>query len=566
MADSNMIQVNNPGIGQVLSIDYLVEKAAEGLVNKALMKLDNFVDVATRKIDEAVEKAYDQAFIKFSEQIREKPSSTQTVNETVKKAVQNIDQAHYQAFAKFSDYVREKQSSIRKLDEIISNGIERINEAADKACDQAFTKFLNQLEEKQLSDQRLDEAFARYLERLSDLQQPSMPTGQSRQGAADVQMTETAVDTVISGHAQSSQEPMETEETGILYTSEDDEFHDMMKDLSKTIWEHPHPGSTYAIHMDGYRKPMLAVDKDYDLIAHPYVENEVGTDGNKHCHWRCTGEANGTFSFRNVASRMYLGVVFRDERPNVTTMSRNNTGHTKFCLRSAIRESYLLQAQQDDCVAYVTAEYDTPAFRPSFNEGKSQTDECWTPELRQEETRQEEVPITKMEILLDQALEKIIGNAVDRAVEKSIAGYSTHYPGSVSSDLTEEQDAAQNESGEDESEQESMDVDEMAGSMAEADYDDNESSEDDDDEMADLFTQYRSTLSNPWPGFISRIDVFGNKEFDLAVNKDMQLVLVSTREGTILPDHLENSRQWEMHPRKEMASFTQRSDSEVSRS
>ncbi|KUL82364.1 hypothetical protein ZTR_09788 [Talaromyces verruculosus] len=368
MADSNMIQVNNPGIGQVLSIDYLVEKAAEGLVNKALIELDNFVDMATRKIDEAVEKAYDQAFTKFSEQIREKPSSTQTVDETVKKAIENVNEVHYEAFAKFSDYVREKQSSIRKLDETISNGIERINEAADKACDQAFTKFLNQLEGKQLSGQRVDEAFARYSERLSDLQQPSMPTGQSHQGAADVQMTETAVDTVISGHDKSGQEPMETEETGILYTSEDDEFQDMMKDFSKAIWEHPRPGSTYAIHMDGYRKPMLAVDKDYDLIAHPYAENEIGKDGNKHCHWRCTGEANDTFSFRNVASRMYLGVVFRDERPNVTTMSRNNTGHTKFCLRSAIRESYLLQAQQDDCVAYVTAEYDTPAFKPSFNE------------------------------------------------------------------------------------------------------------------------------------------------------------------------------------------------------
>lgn len=154
-------------------------------------------------------------------------------------------------------------------------------------------------------------------------------------------------------------------------------------------------------------------------------------------------------------------------------------------------------------------------------------------------------------MLVDQALEKIIGNAVDRVVDKSIAGYSTHSPGSVSSDLTEEQDADEIESGEDDSEQESMDVDEMAGSMTEDDYDDNESSEDDDDEMADLFSQYRSTLSNPWPGFISRIDVFGNNEFDLAVNKDMQLVLVSTREGTTLPDHLENSRQWEcIHAKK----------------
>lgn len=345
-------------------------------MNKALTKLDNFVDVATRKIDEAVEKAYDQAFIKLSEQLREKPSSTQIVDDTVKKAVENVNEAHYQPFAKFSDYVRDKGSSIRKLDEIISNGIEKINEAADKACDQAFIKFLNQIEEKLLSDQRVDEVlrkafdetFARYSERLSDLQQPSMPTGQNQQGAADVQMTETAVDTVISGHGQSAQEPMETEETGISYTSEDDEFQDMMKDFSKTIWEYPRPGSTYAIHMNGYRKPMLAVDKDYDIIAHPYVETEIGKDGNKHCHWRCTGEANDTFSFRNVASRMYLGVVFRDERPDVTTMSRNNTGHTKFCLRSAISESYLLQAQHDDCVAYVTAEYDTPAFKPSFNE------------------------------------------------------------------------------------------------------------------------------------------------------------------------------------------------------
>lgn len=158
-------------------------------------------------------------------------------------------------------------------------------------------------------------------------------------------------------------------------------------------------------------------------------------------------------------------------------------------------------------------------------------------------------------MLVDQALEKIIGNAVDRVVEKSIAGYSTHSPGSVPSDLTEEQDADQNESGEDESEQESMDVDEMAGSMTEADYDDNESSEDDDDEIADLFSQYRSTLSNLWPGFIFRIDVFGNKEFDLAVNKDMQLVLVSTREGTTLPDHLENSQQWECIYRKKWPRF-----------
>lgn len=103
-------------------------------------------------------------------------------------------------------------------------------------------------------------------------------------------------------------------------------------------------------------------------------------------------------------------------------------------------------------------------------------------------------------MLVDQALEKIIGNAVDRVVGKSIAGYSTHSPGSVSSDLTEEQDADEIGSGEDDSEQESMDVDEMAGSMTEADYDDNEPSEGDDDEMVDLDLFPSTDQPFPIPG------------------------------------------------------------------
>jgi hypothetical protein len=126
-----------------------------------------------------------------------------------------------------------------------------------------------------------------------------------------------------------------------------------------------------------------------------------------------------------------------------------------------------------------------------------------------------------------------------------MARYSKHSSGSASYHLIEKQNADQNESGE-ESEQESMEVDEMTGNITEADYDDDQSSEDDDDKMAELTSQYpTSTLSSLWPDFICRIDVFGNKDFDLAVNKDMQPVLVSTREENTLPGHLENLRQWE---------------------
>lgn len=152
-----------------------------------------------------------------------------------------------------------------------------------------------------------------------------------------------------------------------------------------------------------------------------------------------------------------------------------------------------------------------------------------------------------LEKIVDKALIQInqtIENAVDKAIEKSMAKYPKHVPGPASSHLIEKRRANQNGPRK-VSELDDEEIIEMARRYVEASSKGYESSEDDDDEIIRLLSRHTSALSNPWPGYTCKIDVLGNKEFDLAVDKDMKLVLLPTREKTTPAGHLEKSRQWE---------------------
>lgn len=92
--------------GQALSIEYLIEKAVENAMNRALIKLDEYVYKAAKKVDATVERALDQAFTKFSEHVNEVQESTRKVEEAVQKALD-------EALAKISNRFKELPPTIR---------------------------------------------------------------------------------------------------------------------------------------------------------------------------------------------------------------------------------------------------------------------------------------------------------------------------------------------------------------------------------------------------------------------------------------------------------------------
>lgn len=107
---------------------------------------------------------------------------------------------------------------------------------------------------------------------------------------------------------------------------------------------------------------MLAINEDYtypSLVALAYVNAGVDKDESRYCHWKCIkrGRKEG-FYFMNVATLTYLGVSFRGHSPDLNADSKNHRGNTRFSPESVNGDSYLLQARNDRCSAYVTATYD----------------------------------------------------------------------------------------------------------------------------------------------------------------------------------------------------------------
>lgn len=267
------------------------------------MKVDDFVDKAIKKIDEAVGNAYDQASAKFLQQVNEVQSSTQKVDDAVNKAVKR---SYDQAFAKFSEQAIEAHSSTEKVDEVIQKA--------------------------------LDEALAKFSERLSELS-ASPRTQQTQQGTANPRGSE--------------QEPLEIEEDEIVSVSatkaEDDsedesEYEESPEDTFNRTCEQPLPGSIYAIHADDRQKSMLTANKDSELILGPYSN---GRKNGQNCHWQCIEGPDDSFYFQNMKTRKYIGVNperLHKMRPFVTS-KLNEAGDdtdsisdmsvtTAFCSRS----------------------------------------------------------------------------------------------------------------------------------------------------------------------------------------------------------------------------------------
>lgn len=310
-------------IEHLFSIDYLIEKAVESAVNKTLMKVDEFVDNATRKVDKTVENAYDQAFAKFTKQVNELQPSAQKVDEVVNKAVDK-------AFTKFSEQAKEVQLSTKEVDTLIQK---------------AF-----------------DEAFAKFSERLSELQ-TSLITQQNQQGAVNMEGAETAGHAVIENPRESEQEPMEIEGVEILSvanTEDDFEDEDSPEDSFDKTCEHPRPGSIYAIHMDNSRRSMLVATEDSKLIIWGYLDAEIGKNESQYCHWQCiTGPGPGdSLCFQNMETRKYLGVDperSHKRRPVVTSALNESGRNTKFYLQHVGYERFLFQTRVGEGLFHVMA-------------------------------------------------------------------------------------------------------------------------------------------------------------------------------------------------------------------
>jgi hypothetical protein len=349
--------VSRSTLGQVLSIDYLIEKAVESAVNKALTKVDEFVDKATKKVDEIAANAFDEAFARFSGRVNVLQASTQNVDEVVQNA-------YDQAFAKLSERVDEVQSSTQNVDEVVDRAIE-------KACNQAFAKFSEQVKEVQSSTQNVnevtrktfDKAFAELSKRFSELE--SYITTQQ------IQQMETAVHTAINGLEESGQQPMEIEEMGDISaadTEEVDSDHEYCStDYSKAIWEYPRPGSTYAIHMHKGHESMLIVNKFSKRFNQLGVNGTIPKFESQHCYWQCTGGSSDCLYFINKGTKKYMGVnpeELHKKNPGLDSKINSNGENTRFYLQRADNDSYLLQARVGKRLLYVAIDYRTGYLYP----------------------------------------------------------------------------------------------------------------------------------------------------------------------------------------------------------
>lgn len=240
-------------------------------MNKTLVKVEEFVDKAIKKIDEAVENACDQTSAKFSQQVdefsqrlNEAESSARKVDEIVNRAVKG---AYDQAFAQCSEQAIEAQSSTKKIDEHI-----------EKAFDEALTRFSEQLDELLASHR----------------------TQQNNRDTVIVDRVDTAGHAAIETPRGSEQEPMEIEgdETVSATNLEPDSGdEDLLEDTFDRTCEHPSPGSIYAIHMDNSHKSMLAANKDSDIILWGYLNDEIGRNENQYCHWECISGPDDSLYF-----------------------------------------------------------------------------------------------------------------------------------------------------------------------------------------------------------------------------------------------------------------------------
>lgn len=288
-------------------------------MNKALAKVDEFMDKAHRKIDEIAANSFDEAFARFSERFNELQASTQNVDEIVQ---QTIDPAS-------TEQVNEMQLPNNKVEEVV-------NRAVEKAFNQTFAKFS---------------------ERFCELQS-SITTQGNQQGAMKEEGAGTVVHSVVNELEDMSRHPMEIEEIGNVSDADTEEVDTDNENPSKDLCtcEYPCPGFTYMVEE---RESILFVNKYSRRFNQWSVDSMIPTSEIQYFHWQCRGGPSDCLYFVNEGTKKYIGIApeqYHEGQPILDSKINIRGDNTRFYLRRMDGDSYLLQTRIDDRLFYVTVE------------------------------------------------------------------------------------------------------------------------------------------------------------------------------------------------------------------
>lgn len=303
-------------------------------MNKALAKVDEFMDKAYRKIDEIAANSFDEAFARFSERFNELQASTQNADEIVQ---QTIDQAS-------TEQVNEMQLPNKKVEEVVDRAVE-------KAFNQAFAKFSEQVKEMQLSTQKanqavqktFEEAFAQLSDRFCEFQS-SITTQENQQGAMKEGRTETVVHTVVNELGDMSRQPMEIEERGNVFDADTEKVDSDNENPSKDLctWEYPCPGFTYMIHMVEERESILFGNKYSRRFNQWSVDSMIPTSEIQYFHWQCRRGTSDCLYFVNEGTKKYIAIALSNTtEDNLFWIQRSISGET---IRDSIYEEWMVTA------------------------------------------------------------------------------------------------------------------------------------------------------------------------------------------------------------------------------
>lgn len=344
---------------------------------------------ATEKFDEAVQKAHEQAFLNYSEQVKSLDQKVdKMVNEAIEKISRAVEKTHRQAFDKFSDHIKGQQAAFLKVDEVVKKAVEKVNEAAAKAHDQAFTRFSEQIREKESSTQIVNEGFQKALNegftKISQQLRELQLSNTAQQGAVNATTrADTAIQIRLNSPEESEHGSIGSEEIEFVSTrqlvrrdgiDDGDGALRSIADLSSAIWDFPSPGSTYAIHMNDNHKYMKGINKYSRKFNWCPVTTKNLDSGNHHFHWKCVGEPNDYLHFRNRGYNYYMGIDPRqfDKKSYMDPGFSKIGENTRIYLLSADeKKSYLLKIRVGERSFYLTA-----AFQPTVHNNNFMRLEC----------------------------------------------------------------------------------------------------------------------------------------------------------------------------------------------